>query len=36
MINFKEELCKYVFNPIRLQKIAKKYNLSFEELNDYY
>jgi hypothetical protein len=36
MKDFKEELCSYVFNPVRMNKIAKSYNLSLEELQDYY
>ncbi len=33
---FHEELTKMVFNPIRLEKIAEKYNIEFMELVDLY
>ena len=34
--SFAEELAAYVFNPVRLDRFAEKYNLSFEEIMNAY
>ena len=36
MWDFKQELTEYVFNPIRLKKIAKLWNLSLEDMMEIY
>lgn len=36
MLNFKEELCQYVFNPKRMQNIANLCNLSLQDLQEMY
>jgi hypothetical protein len=33
---FKKELIEYIFNPKRLMRICRLYNLSFDHLNDIY
>ena len=36
MKDFYKELCSYVFHPDRLSQLAKKYNMSFSDLLNYY
>ena len=36
MVDFKEELTSYVFNPERMKKFGDKYGIRLEELQDYY
>jgi len=31
-----EEIAKYVFNPIRINKFGRKYDITFEEMLDIY
>jgi len=33
---FLEELCSWVFNPYRLNRIAKMYNITLNTLLEYY
>jgi len=33
---FLEELCSWVFNPCRLSRIAKIYNITLDKLLEYY